>query len=279
MEAWGVLFCAGDGQRKRRADAGLALDGQGAAVLGRQFAANGQPEAEAALVEPARILLGAEERFEYALEVFRRDSDPGIADADGDHAVVRGSGVHGEPASLPEHRLAGIQDEIEQYLLDLMRVDADFERRVDLDVDGDVVLGEVSPEAADGVVDERGDPASGRARFSVLDHSHEPVGHLTHDLSVFERFLEGGFHEARVVGIEGGASIGHDRRKEVVEFVREHGGHGADTGEALRAAELIAKVDELILELVELCLQRAFVGRYTAGRHSRLPDGGFRAGL
>ena len=103
---------------------GLRLILQGAAVLFDNSRGDGKAQAS------ARVL-GGEEGIEQALLHFRRDAFAGVGDFEDDHvgdtigeALVIEPGAQGDLAVLAD-AVSGVLDEIDQHLLDLLRVDLD----------------------------------------------------------------------------------------------------------------------------------------------------------
>ena len=88
-------------------------------------------------------LLGRVERLEDQAELFRRDADAGVGDADLGH-LRRGvlADLDRQPAAA-RHRLAGVDDQVEQDLLDLARHAGHLRPAVEPLLDLDAVLAQV----------------------------------------------------------------------------------------------------------------------------------------
>src|SRR5262245_14497813 len=100
---------------ERRAARGVVVAPQPAAMCGHKGTTNCQTEPEA-------LLLGGEEWVEQPVAGRWRDARTLVNDGDFDGAVAVGLGDNIQPTIIRRivpHRIAGIADEVEQYLLQL----------------------------------------------------------------------------------------------------------------------------------------------------------------
>ena len=154
-------------QRERAALAGRARQLDLAAEQSRQFAADRQPQARAAVLAAGRAV-GLLERLEDDLLLLRRDADAGVADAERDHAaaaverlVVRRPAVD-RPGSMSQRDLALVRElervgeQVLEDLLQPLRIGLDAARqagRVDVQLEAELlVLGDVAERAVDVVL-------------------------------------------------------------------------------------------------------------------------------
>ena len=151
------------------------------------------------------------------------------------------------------HRVAGVDGQVHQHLLDLRRVDADapeggVEPRHDLDV-----LAEERPQHARGVRDEGVEVDDLRLQHLLAAEGEE----LAHEA----RGPLGGAHDvlhlaqARVVRVEAPAqqlAVAHDHREQVVEVVGDAAREPADRLHLLRLAQLLLEPPPFLLGLAPL---------------------------
>ncbi len=86
-------------------------------------AADGQAQARAPLPRGVGFGLGREKRLEDPPQVGRRDPDTRVGHADLGQPAGRRPAPGAAAPCPPGHRLAGVDQEVEQHLLDLCRVD------------------------------------------------------------------------------------------------------------------------------------------------------------
>jgi len=91
-------------------------------------------EAEAV---PVPGLLGGEERLEDSLEIRWDNTDPGVRDANADAAVLLAQ-LHAQLAAAG-HRVGGVQEQIQEQLLEPLRIAVDGDRPIGILSERDIV--------------------------------------------------------------------------------------------------------------------------------------------
>mmetsp|Transcript_20559 Transcript_20559/g.54828 ORF Transcript_20559/g.54828 Transcript_20559/m.54828 type:complete len:307 (-) Transcript_20559:1606-2526(-) len=156
----GAERLVGEADAKRGAFAQLALNREAAAMLHRNLSGDGQPQTQAFVAPPLRLVLLAE-RLEDQLLVFRGDSDAAVLHGDRQDLllVVRRRG-HSDIALACEFQC--VRDEIVQHLHAPVRVRLD-DRQALADIAAEIYLG--SPQRLAGFVDR-----AHRQEQRLLDH-------------------------------------------------------------------------------------------------------------
>ena len=223
---------------ERRAFADDTLDADAAVVLLDDLPAHTQPQAGAAVAVLVGQL-GREERLEDLPQVLRGDPGTRVGDLDLDRVAVVALADFEPQAAAVEHRLAGVDDEVQDDLLDLPRHDHGrrpaLEALLDLDaVLAQVLLGENQDLLDDG--DEVGRLAVGRVVAGEAEHAVDDPGSA---LAAAQDLLEG-LH----LGGGGLAAAAHlgvvdDRGEDVVELVGDARREFADAAEPLGLQQLL----------------------------------------
>jgi len=105
--------------------------------------------------EPATVRLAGVERLEHPRKTLGGNPGPGVADREGDVAILPGD-LEGQPAAAV-HRLDAVQRDVPEHLDDLVAVEG---------------------EAWDGRVDRHAHVHAGRARAVVADQRAHVLHHL-----------------------------------------------------------------------------------------------------
>jgi len=194
------------------------------------------------------------------------DTDFAVAVAGAGAGVGAGVGIvvgvrcgDGESAGSFDHGLPGIDDEIEEYLLEIACVGAGGQVFGDFDVEGDVIFFEIASEALDGIHDEWADRRFDESHLIVRHHAEDFLAECGHARGVLMRFLGGGSQQVWVVCFEGVLAVADDGRQQVVEFVGQHGGDGAQRGEPLELFDLFLECAEAAFEDVEVPFEVVFL--------------------
>ena len=210
-----------------------------------------QPEA-GALAD----LLGREERIEDArLHVFRH-ARPVVVHLEDDRVlrqVVPGADDQRAAAVRAEHRLLGVDDQVEQDLLNLVRIGEDArqagrERLEDVDVAQALLVAAQGQRFADHLVE-----VDHRARGVALAREGQEVAD---DLGGALGFGEDGVEPAARLLVDRTLrqplGPGEDRRERIVQLVRDAGDRLAERRELLRLQQLVVEIARLVLEPLAL---------------------------
>ena len=162
----------------------------------------------------------------------------------------------GDRSALAEHRLAGVDQQIQQNLLKLNDFPRHGQFRLHLNAKGDAVLLRVACHDRQCFVNELLHAERPEDRFPARQPEHgdaDPPG-LGRALERLGQGLADEVH-VRLVALgvlKGRLRIADDGRKNIVELVSDDGGDGADSGQALGFGELFAQEAELLLHGSEL---------------------------
>ena len=242
-----------DGEGGSLAD--FAFDLDSAVVVFDDFLADGEAQAGAVGFVGAGGAFGGEEGLEdFGHELFG-DAGAAVDDLDFD-LVFDQRRLDGEGAAFAEHGLAGVDEEIEEDLLDLYAVGVDVEIGLNLDAEGDAVFLRVAGQNDEGLFDDPLDGDGVKRGLPAREAEHGGAnfpGLLGADESLGEGFADEGHIGLVALGaLKGELGIADDGGEEVVELVGDDGGDGADGRQSLRLHELMVELIELFLRLVEL---------------------------
>ena len=141
------------------------------------------------------------------------------------------------------HRLASVDDEIEQNLFDLPANDRSFGPALKMLLDFDLMLAEVLVGQDKRFFDKRNQVGQFAVRCTIAGKTQHAGDDDGSALAPLEDFLErlllgciGAFRAQAELGVV------DDRGQDVVEFVRHAGGKGADAAQALGAEKLFAQL-------------------------------------
>src|ERR1043166_6881511 len=241
------------------------VDGDAPAVSAHDALADREPEPH------AFFLLGRKERAEDVGQRRFGNADPGVGDGDhhGIRAVARGADRHLAAAG---HRLGGVEQEIDQHLLELVGVRLDRRQPAgDIGFYPDLVVEQIVPSELYGVGDDRLD----LARLGLGGERPREVHEITDQLAAPHRLA---FDDPEPLLVRSGAFFlveqllgeAQDDLERVVELVRDRGGELADGDEAVRGDELpfllFAQRAELGFALAQPLLGLAALGDLRAER-------------
>jgi hypothetical protein len=211
----------------------LALDVDVPAVAGDDAVHDRQAEAGA-----AADVLGREERLEHVLQRGLVHAHAGVLDADlharAERVVgVAVAGVHAQGQhAAPRHGVAGVDAEVEQRLLQLRRLAADVQLRLDVELELDVADQRARDEPAE-VLDERADVDRGVADAGAAGDAEELVRHLGRAGGRVDRVAQhveldvgralAGLHVALQL-----RQVAEHDREQVVELVGDAAGEATD---------------------------------------------------
>src|SRR5512133_2869720 len=241
-----VLVEAGQRDDELGSLAGRGPDRDGAAVRPDDPLADREPE-------PGPLLLGRVEGDEDVLPRLLGDPRARVAEADLDHVppplplapegqlVPLDAGRDGEPPA-PRHRLVGVEGEVQEDLLQLLRVAQharEGRREIEPDLDLRRRLGEQEPER---LVED----LVHRARRHRRLQGARVVEELRHDAVQAVDLLDDDLEELAVLPLEtarlqvlDGALDGGER---VADLVRQAGGHLAERGEPVALLHLLVEL-------------------------------------
>ena len=209
--------------------------------------AHAQPQAAAAVAVLVR-LLGAVERLEDHPQLVRRDAHAAVGDLDLGHLrrlVLADLDQQSAPA---RHRLAGVDDQVEQDLLDLAADHGHLGPVVVFLLDVDLVLAQVLVGQDQHFLDQLDQVGQLAQHAVVAGEAEHAVDDGGGPLAALEDLLQG-LEPARLVAVGPQAELGvvDEGGQDVVELVRDTGGERADAAEALGPQELFAQVFGLLL--------------------------------
>src|SRR5215510_9087222 len=202
--------------------------------------------------DPHAMPLGGEERLEQLRSRLFRNAVSGVGHADGDHAVLAGSGGHDElaPGRLL-HGLDRVAHEVEQHLLDLHLVgEHKLDRRIELELDAYAVILRADQGQGAGLLDQLAEILDAALGLAAGDEIAQPADDLPGAQRLFPRLVHRVVHHDGA--LVGGAFEQAPRAFQVVgnggqwliELVRQGRGHLAHGGEP-------RDVDELRLQLLQ----------------------------
>ena len=251
-----------DGQvdAERRALAHLRLHFDPPLVVLDDLLADRQAQARALGLALLRRALGGEERLEDLREQLLGDARAGVDHLDANfEPVVRRGGLDRERAAFAEHGLAGVDQQVQQDLLELDRVAVDVQARLDLHAKGDAVLLRIAGEDEQRLVDQLLDrdvaeasTRRGPGRASTCRSSRP----CSSSGSLGQRLLDQLHVRLVALGaLQRVLRVADDRREQVVELVRDDRRDRADRRQPLGFGELFLQRVELRLHLGNLADQ------------------------
>ena len=196
---------------------------------------------------------------------------PGARVADDDAGVGVGGGSR-ESKTLGaaglvlrrKHRGAGVDDQVHEHLLKLPGIHGNHKHVRNVDRERDPILGQIAGETGESFGDGEFDVGGGRFVIPpTAGETQEALGNIGETLSARERLREG-LGAKRFVGFvrESDRGVRDHGGKDIVEFVRQDGGHHAQGRQFVLVGEVLLKlVDPLLKERQRLVDRRSVEGR------------------
>lgn len=203
-------------------------------------AADGEAESGASQACGVGGGLGREERVEDAFE--DSGGHAGARIGDGDFSPALGgiqTDAEGERAALG-HGLTGIDDEIQENLLNLGGINACGGTGVDAEIDGDTVFFEVFCGDAEDILDEAGEVGGVQAVGLGSGEGKHAGGDSGGAFSAFQDAFQGFLAVFGIVAAEPELGVVEDWREGVIEFVADGPGDDAQRRDALECLDLPA---------------------------------------
>ncbi len=253
----------------------LGFDFDAAFVVFDDFLADGQAQAGAFGFAFSGGAFGGEEGLEDSGDELVGDAGAAVDHLNQNFGVGGiAEAFDGERAAAAEHGLAGVDQEIEEDLLELNGIAENLEIGLDLDAEGDAIFSGVAGHDQEGFIDEflDGDFAEDGLAAGQAEHGLADFSGL---VSALEGFAEGLSDQVHVgifgLGrLEGELRVADDGGEEVVELVSDDGGDGADGGEALGFVQLGAERFQLRLQLSKPLGERIGKRRGRGGSRAHL---------
>ena len=151
-------------------------------------------------------------------------------------------------AAAVGHRLAGVGEQVQEHLLNLVAADERQRRGLDEQLDLHAVLAHLALEQHERFFDELRQIGRRAVGAAIAGHAEDAVGDLLGPLRGVEDLGEGLVAGGFVLVAEAELGVVDDRREDVVEFVRGGAGKLAEGGEALGAAQLVFEEFDLAFE-------------------------------
>ena len=200
-------------------------------------------------------LLGREERVEDLFELFSGDAAAAVSDADLGEAglAIRGDGD--QHSSAVRHRLASVDDEVQQDLLDLAGVEFRLWVLGEVGFEFDAVHLQVFLDEHQHLLDERDKVIRFAAVASAACVRQHAGRDLRGSLAGGEDFVERLVARRRVFVSQAHLRVVDDRREDVVELVSHRGREGSDGAQSLRLHQLVPQVGDFLSQRFDFGLR------------------------
>ena len=244
---WGGFAGGGQFQREGRALAHGAVDADPAVMGFDDVAAHREPQAGAALAAGVRTFFGGEERIENLRQHFRRNAAAVVAHHQVDHVVLGVVQQLDQQPAAVGHRLPGVDQQVQQHLLNLVAVDVGLRDRLDLLFDRDAILVHLAFEQQQRVLDQLlqiGRLLAGRA---ISGHAQHGVGDSRRPIAGGEDLFEAFVARGGVLVAHAHLGVIENRHQHVVELVRGRADQFAQGGQPLGLGKLLLEDFDLFV--------------------------------
>src|SRR5205823_3225030 len=115
-----------------------------AVLVGHQPLADMQAQADAAAVRLGLVQLRRKERLKDLADMFGLDAAAGVGHADVDAAAIPRSSGDSQAAGAIEHGLSGVENKVEEHLLQAGGMSPGGQAGGDVEIDGNGVVAQVA---------------------------------------------------------------------------------------------------------------------------------------